>query len=40
MIEVLGLAGSSEHAAAVAIRDGLVRLWPGIGTRRLKRIVC
>jgi hypothetical protein len=30
MIEVLGLVGSAEHAAAVAIRDAMVRLWPGI----------
>ncbi len=32
MIEVLGEDGTSEHAAALAIRDALVKLWPEVAT--------
>jgi hypothetical protein len=30
MIEVIGEAGNAEHDTALAIKDALMRLWPGI----------
>lgn len=43
MIEVTGEAGTAEHNAALAIRDALARMWPGLdsspATEDLVRIV-
>ncbi|MCZ8195847.1 MAG: DNA/RNA helicase [Hyphomonadaceae bacterium] len=32
MIEVIGQPGSSEHDAAIRIRDAFLKLWPGVDT--------